>query len=240
MDLRRPPMGSDNRPFIAPNMFPLGHLTQFTGVADDIENGVAAAGDLLVMESSVVEEKTLDVQFLSKFYLAGGAASWKGCVAGDWVNFSLHAPATVGSSNPGAGVYDKFALGAGMNMYIPNATQQGGWDLDLTEKLNENVAFTKATPVPAPGQDGFFDYEPDTNVLTLNVTQTGRYNLFDFDVPMHTFVQKVPMIGDSLELFTVPAVKPYLCLPHWHVTITISNSTEKNVEFGAMLYRGIT
>ncbi len=239
MDLRRPPMGSDNRPFIAPNMFPLGHLTQFVGVADDIVNGVVAGGNLLVMSSSAVEEKSLDVQFLSKFYLAGGAASWKGCIAGDWVSFSLHAPATVGTSNPGAGVYDKYPLGGGMNMYIPNATQTGDWDLDLTEKLNENVAFTKVIPVPASNQDGFFDCDPDTNVVTLNTTQAGRYNLFDFDVPMHTFVQKVPMLGDSLELFTVPAVKPYMCLPHWHILIKINNSTVKDIEFGAMLYRGI-
>lgn len=239
MDLRYSPRGTDGRPFISPNIFPVGYLTQFTGVSDDIDNGIEGGGNLLVLSSSVVEEISLEVQFLRAYYLAGGAASWSGAVAGDWVGFQLVAPATAGTSNPGAGAYDKYAVGTGVHMYIPNATQTGDWDLDLDETLNENVDFTKVVPVPADNADGFFDWDRDTGVVTLNASQTGRYNLFDFLVSMHAFVKNVPLIGSSSSPFTVPAIKPYLCLPHWHVKITLNNSTAKALSLGAFIYRGI-
>jgi len=239
MDLKRPPMSSDNRPYIAPNMFPLGYMTQFSGVADDIDNGVEAAGLFIALSSSVVEEKSMEAQFLSAFYLAGGAAAWKGAVFGDWVKFELVAPLTAGTPHEGAGAYDKFAVGSGMYMYIPNATQEGDWDLDLSEKLNPNVDFTKVVPVPSSDNTGFFDWDMETGVVSLNVSQQGRYNLFDFAVPLHTFVQKVALIGDSHQLFTVPAIKPYLCLPHWRVKLVLNNSTEKTLDLGAFLYRGV-
>lgn len=239
MDFREAPISSDNRPYFAPNMFPLGYLTEFTGTSDDVANGVKADGDLLTLSSTVVETKTLDMQFIAKYYLAGGAASWKGAVLGDWVKFELHAPATVGTSNEGAGVYDKYALGGGANMFIPNATQTGDWDLNLTEKLNANVDFTKVVPVPASAQNGFFDWDVDTGLVTLNAGQKGRYNIFDFDVGMHAFVQKVPLVGESSQLYTVPAVKPYLCLPHWRIRLAIYNSTAKTLELAAFIYRGV-
>jgi len=241
VDLKRPPMSSDNRPYTAPNMFPMGYLTEFTGVGDDVTNGVIGGGALLALSSTIVEEKDLSFQFIRRFYLAGGAATWKGAVLGDWVRFGLHAPATVGTSNPGAGAYVKVevAPSSGMHVYVPHPTAQGNWDLNLTEKLNSKVGFTKVVPVPASNQDGFFDWDMNTGDVALNVLQKGRYNLFDFDVPMHTFVQKVSIIGESSQLFTVPAVKPYLCLPHWHIKLTINNSTAKILDLGAMIYRGV-
>lgn len=238
------PSSEDNRPYVAPNLFPAGYLTQYVGVADDVENGVVGGGNLLVLQSSQVEEVTLVVQFITKWYLAGGAASWKGAVAGDWVKFHLKAPATAGESNPGAGVFDKYQVAPGLNMFIPNATQQGDWDLDLEETLNANVPFTKVVPVPASKDTngdytGFFDWDPDTGVVMLNASQKGRYNLFDQVIPLHPFVQKVPLLGDSVESFTVPAIKPYLVLPHWQVILTLYNSTTKSLDLGAMVYRGI-
>jgi len=239
VDLRRAPVGSDNRPFFAPNIFPSGYLTQFVGVSDDVAAGVVGGGELITLTTDAVEVATVEIQFIHKFYLAGGAAVWDGAVLGDWVRFTLHAVGTAGTSNEGAGVYDKYPLGGGANMYIPNATQTGDWDLDLAEKLNANVDFTKVVPVPATGNTGFFDWDMDTGIVTLNVGQTGRYNLFDFEVTLHSFVNKVPLIGRSAQLFTVPAIKPYLCLPQWHVCLSINNSTEKTLELGVMIYRGI-
>ena len=239
VDLRMPPSSNDSRPFVAPTMFPVSYMAQFTGVSDDIVNGVVAAGDPITVSSTTVEVALIEVQFISKYRLAGGEAVWKGATIGDWVSFSLAAPGTTGTSNSGAGVYDKYALGAGMNMYIPNATQTGDWDIDLDEKFNSNVDFTKAVPVPALSLDGFFDWDMDTGVLTLNASKEGRYNLFDFELPLRTFVQKVPLIGESSQMFTVPAIKPYMCLPHWHVHLTVNNSSEKTLDFGAFLYRGL-
>ena len=231
---------SDNRMYSAPNLFPIGYLTQFVGVADDVTNGVEGEGNLLTLSSEEVETAELDFQFIKKFYLAGGSASWKGAVVGDWIKFELHAPATPGISNEGAGAYDKYPIGGGINLFIPNATTEGDWDLNLTEKLNSNVDFTKVVPVPAAGGNtGFFDWDQDTGAVTLNTEQKGRYNLFDSIMPMHEFVKKVPLLGDSVEPFTVPAVKPYLCLPHWHIKLSAYNSTVKRLDVAAFIYRGV-
>lgn len=233
------PRSADNKRFYAPDMFPVGFMAQFTGIGDDIDNGVTAGGDLITISSTQVEEKELCIQFLTRFHLAGGAATWKGAVLGDWVSFALHAPGTAGTSNSGSGAYDKYSLGTGMNMYIPNATQEGDWDLDLDEKLNSNVDMAKVVPVPAPGMDGFFDWDMYTGVVTLNASKLGRYNLYDFEIPLRTFVQKVPLLGDRPQMFTVPAIKPYMCLPQWHISLLLNNSTAKTLELGVFLYRGL-
>lgn len=240
VDLKRGPTASDNRPYFAQNMFPPGHFAQFVGKGDDITNGIEESGNLFALSSSSVETASVDIRFLEKYYLIGGAASWGGAVAGDWVDMRLKGPATSGTSNPGGGVYDKYALGGGANMFIPNATQTGDWDLNLSEKYNENVDFTKVVPIPAASKNGFFNFDSDTGVVSLNTAQTGSYNLFDFEVTLHAFVRKVPLVGVSQLGFTVPSVKPYLIIPQWKMVLSLNNSTSKDLELSAMFYRGIT
>ena len=231
------PKTDDDRPYYAPNLFPLGALTDFRGVADDVTNGVERAGSLFTLTTSSAEDVNLEFQFIKYGYIAGGHIQYKGAVLGDYVSYAIHSPATVGTENTGAGAYDKYQVGAGAYMYIPNATTTGDWDLNLTEKLNANVDFTKVAPVPAPAGDGFFDWNEVTEAVTLNALQKGKYNLFDFDVTLGRFVNNVPLLGDDHFPLTVPAVKPVKLLPHWHHKVTLHNSTAKQLDMAWIVYR---
>jgi hypothetical protein len=114
----------------------------------------------------------------------------------------------------------------------------GGWNLDLAEKENAHVAFTKVRPVPAPGNAGFFDWNSETGAVTVNAEQKGGYQLIDGDIVINEFVTKVALIGDDHFPLTVPAVRPVRILPHWKFVVTLHNSTLKTLQLAAMLYRG--
>ena len=117
--------------------------------------------------------------------------------------------------------YGYLTLPDNVNMFIPNATVEGDWDLNLAEPLNANVDFTKAVPVPAAVGTGFFDYDISSNTLSFNAEQTGGYNLFDVPLPISKHVNEVPLLGEGKGCTTVPAVKPAMCLPHWKFKATL-------------------
>lgn len=220
---------------ILPDMWPLGVITNFCGASDDLEDGIVGT-DILVIESTTQEDKTKTLRFIEPMHLAGGHLQYKGAVLGDHLSFVSKVPATSGTENPGDGSYMKYEVATGCNIFIPYPN--GGWDLDLDEPENANVTFPKCRPVPAPGGTGFFNYDYTTNVLTVNATQTGGYNLCDWEVTLAEFITCVPIIGDDHFPLTVPAVRPVLILPQWKHVITMHNSTAKTLQLAAMLYRG--
>lgn len=233
---QKTPQAADGKLYVSPDMWPLGTLTNFTGAADDVANGVEGA-DFLGLESTQVEDKTKTLQFIVPSYLAGGHIQYKGGVLGDHISFKTLVPGTVGTDvGAGQGSYAKAPIGGGINVFVPYPG--GGWDLNLTEKENANVAFTKVRPVPAPGSDGFFDWNPATGVVTVNAVQKGGFNLLDADIVINELVTKVGVIGDDHFPLTVPAVRPVRLLPQWKFVVTLHNSTAKTLQLAAMLYRG--
>jgi len=230
------PRAADGKLYVSPDMWPLGTLTNFTGAADDVANGVVGT-DLLAVESTEVEDKAKTLQFIEASYLAGGHIQYKGGVLGDHISFKTMVPGTVGTDvGAGQGSYAKVPIGGGINVFVPYPG--GGWDLNLTEKENANVQFTKVRPVPAPGSDGFFDWNPVTGVVTVNAAQKGGFNLIDGDLMINELVTKIAVIGDDHFPLTVPAVRPVKLLPHWKFVVTLHNSTAKTLQVAAMLYRG--
>jgi hypothetical protein len=230
------PQAADGKLYVSPDMWPLGTLTNFCGAADDVANGVEGT-DFLGIESTVQEDKTKALQFIAPSYLAGGHIQYKGAVLGDHISFSTVVPGTVGTDvGAGQGAYAKSPIGGGLSVFVPYPG--GGWNLDLAEKENANVAFTKVRPVPSPGNAGFFDWNPVTGVVTVNAAQKGGFNLIDGDLMINELVCKVGIIGDDHFPLTVPAVRPVRLLPHWKFVMTLHNSTAKTLQVAAMLYRG--
>lgn len=226
---------SDGKLYVSPDIWPLGTLTNFCGAADTVSDGTNGT-DPLMMESTQVEEKIKIIQFIKTVRLAGGHLQYVGAVLGDWLSFLVYVPATSGTSNPGHGSYAKTSIGGGVNLFLPYPN--GGWDLDLTEKENSNVSFVKVRPVPAPGGDGFFDWNEETGAVTPNAAQKGGYHLIDQDIPLSEFVTKVHIMGTDHFPLTIPAVRPVLMLPQWKCKITMKNSTAKTLQLAAMLYLG--
>lgn len=229
------PVAEDGRVFYAPNIFPVGVLTDFRGCNDDLENGIPCGGDLFTLEATIEGTVTKSIQFMQAGYLAGGYVFFSEAEIGDHISFDLTAPATAGTSNPGAGAYSKVEVGPGLHIYAPGG---GDWDLDLSEKFNANVKFFKVVPVPASAKDGFFDWNPDTEIVTVNTKQKGGYNLFDFPLMLGKFVNKAPLLGSDHFPLTVPAVKPIRILAQWQMTVRLYNSAAKTLQAAWTLYRG--
>jgi len=237
IDLRNPPRFSDGKPHYVPDIFPSGMVSNYTGVSDDVSNGVKFAGTEFSKAYVMGGSDSIEFQFIEWSYLAGGMVFYDGGKPGDKVSFSIYAPATVGTSNPGAGNYLKYEIAPNTHVYIPYPN--GGWDLDLSEKLNGNVTFTKVVPVPAPGNNtGWFDWDPDTETVSINVTGKGGYNLIDQPISLATFVSKIPLIGNGEVPLVIPAVKPMRVLAHWIHKVVIVNNSDKALDVGWILYLG--
>jgi hypothetical protein len=226
---------ADGKLYVSPDMWATGTLTNFCGAADTVATG-QRGDDLLSFISTAAGVLTKVFRFVQPAWLAGGHIQYQGAVSGDWINFTTTVPATAGVAAPGAGAYAKVPVGASKHVFVP--APGGGWDLDLVETENANVAFTKVRPVPAPGNHGFFDYDMDTEAVTPNVAGKGGYHLCDYEVVLAEFITKVSLLGSDHFPLTVPAVRPILILPHWQHHFALNNATEKTLTVASMLYIG--
>ena len=170
------------------NRVPNGYSLYVVGESDDIANGIYGGGDELQFSES---NNSVDFRLLNHYYAIGARAIWSGCDINNYFNATLIAPASSGATNQ-TGDYDKVEIipSSGLHLFKPVDTGTGSWDMTLTDTLT-NTSILKATPVPATGNNGWFDYDSTTNILTANMEQTGGYNLYDFDVNLHSFGRKV-------------------------------------------------
>lgn len=176
---------------VASNRIPPGYSICATGIADNIVNGTYGDGYHLMLSDVDVPggSNHACLQFLDHWYAIGGRVFWEGGTLNDSANATLVAPATTGLAHT-TGDYTKINLGGPYNMIKPVATTTGDWSMDLAAKLNVHVSILAATPVPIAGNTGWFDYNSDTNVMSRNMTQTGGYNLYDFDINLFALVRK--------------------------------------------------
>lgn len=184
------PKTEDMRDIGVVNRIPLGFTIYPTGRADNITNGTY--GDGVKLKFTDVTPGTTDkatIQFLSHWYGIGGRIIWESASLEDEMNAVLVAPASTGWTNS-TGDYNKYNVGGPYNMLIPVAEGTGAWTVNLTTKIT-NTQILKSTPVPAAGNVGWFDYNSETNVLTRNMTQTGGYNLYDFDINLFRFANTI-------------------------------------------------
>ena len=237
IDLNKVPRNSDNKPFMVPVIHHDHDKFIHAGSSDDIANGVRWDGPLFELSRTDAGDALQTFQFLEWVRIAGAHVTCTGNAVGDHVHGKVFAPssAPAASSNPGAGAYDKYNLGTGMNVFIPNGTQTGDWDLDLSSRLNANCNITKVCPVTAEDGDGWFDYDSDTGDVTLNTTQTGWYNLFDFDVPLLRIIPKAPLPFSGFWNLAPANVRPMLLLPHWKLEVTLTRATSGTVSVNWIL-----
>lgn len=213
----------DGAPVVAANTWPLEQSVVRCGEGDDVANGVVGGGVEYHMQNATGDsEVTSDSQFMHPIRLGGGNIRWENCEYLDYASMKVCAPATVGTENVGSGEYAKLDLGGGASLYVAPGTPGAGandWDIDLTEKLNGNVNFTKAVPVPAVLGNGFFT---TTDGTALAYTPgTGTHNLFDFTLDLNMFVRKMWLIGSGRESLTVGDNIPAVVLPQWHSVVTL-------------------
>ena len=230
VNLWKPPTLSDGRQIITTTAFGNELDVYFCSRGDDVTNGLKLRGEHFVCTKTDSGDASFEWQYITSVHINGGMVTYRNASVVDkdncdYVRYQIYAPATVGTSNPGSGGYNKVDMGGGAHMYTRNATNEGDWDLNLTEKLNANVDFTKVTPIPANGA-GDFDYNPDTEAVTLNSSGTGNSYLFDFNYVLTEIVNDEKMDGDGVVPFTVPATYIAKKLhPHWKHKVLIHRHT---------------
>ena len=159
---------------------------------------------------------------LDHFYLVGAQVFADGITVGNhYISAQLHAPASVGLTNT-TGDYNKQALGGGMNMIVPVSEGTGSWSMDLDAK-QANTNILKATPVPVAGNNGWFDYDKDTNILTRNMDQEGGYNLYDFGIPIHHFARRA-WIHDGFAKVTAEGTVAKQLFNFWQIKFELNTS----------------
>jgi len=219
------------------NRVPNGYSLYITGVSDDLNgSGVFGTGNTLLFDSTDI---TRDFQLINHYYAIGARAMWESCSLSNFFNATLIAPASSSLINQ-AGDFNKVEIipSSGLNIIVPAAVGQGAWDIDLSECFTSTNVL-KSTPVPAAGNDGYFDYVSDTNVLTVNTAGEGGYNLYDFDVNLHSFGRKVwgtPQNGGLTEL-DVSGLVGKLLYNTWKVKLDFGiNSGSLSTEKAAVIF----
>lgn len=229
------PKTADNRSILATNRIPPGYTIYPTGVSDNIISGTYGDGyDIKMDDSNVGTSNKATVQFLQHWYGIGGRIIWESATLADSVSAMLVAPASTGLTQA-TGDYTKYALGGPYHIILPVTAGTGDWSINLTSKLS-NTSILKCTPVPAAGNNGWFDYDSDANALTRNMTQTGGYNLYDFDINLFRFARKIwgrKMDGAESMLETTDVVGKLL-YNSWQIRFQLDNVTA-GVKCGAVI-----
>ena len=211
----------DGAAVVAANTWPIEQSVVWCGESDHIPTGTIGGGQYYRVQTTTAGNTDLESQYLEEVRLGGGYLFWEGAAYGDYAEMKVFAPATVAVSNPGAGEYGKLDLGGGAHVYVPGATPGADgpdWDIDLSETLNANVAFTKAVPVPAVNGDGFFTYADE---LLTSTPGTGTHNLFDFQLDLNEFVRKMWLLGANSQSLTILENIPAVLLPQWRGCVRI-------------------
>lgn len=217
---------------VAVNKIAPGYTVYQTGKGD----GVATSPGFRTGEDLKFDYVTTSRRFQMKqaWFLLGGRVIWEGADLDDHMNAKLVAPATVGTN--AAGNFNKYALGGGLNMFVPATPGAGAWTLDLTEKYT-GTDVLKCCPVPSSTNTGYFDYDIDTNTLTVNATATGNYNLFDFELTMFHLASRIwgsKMDGAESHLDVTEVVGKTL-LANWIVQLDLVTVKTSGIKVGVVM-----
>lgn len=169
----------DDRQLVVTSRLPSGYSTCPMGRGDDIAAASYGTGAPLLLS---VASPTKRFQLLNHWYGTGGRVTWEYSNLDSSVGAILKAPATQGLT-AGAGDYNV----VGGVKIVPVATGTGTHSLDIEAKLT-GTQILKCTPVPSPGNLGYFDYDSSTNALTRREDMLGGYDLYLAEIPMFRFV----------------------------------------------------
>jgi len=211
------------------NRIPAGYTVYPTGIADDITNGNYGGGTKLKMDSTTT---FVELQMLDHYYAIGGRAIWENAHLDCYMDAKLCAPASTGLTNV-TGDFIKYNVGGPYNLIAPVSAGTGDWDIDLTA-TQTNTSILKCVPVPSSGNNGFFDYNSDTNVITPRLDQKGGYDLYDFNIDLFAFCRYCwGKAGNGSEtLLDIPNVIGKLLFNFWKIRFDLKHdggtlSTEK-------------
>lgn len=225
---------ADHRALIACNRVPSGYTVYLCGSSDDVISGVYGAGGAIKLDWNTTQ---FELQLLRNFYAIGGRVFWEGADLSDHVDVKIYGPASTGLTLA-TGDYNKVEVipSSGLYIIVPTTPGTGAWSMDLADTLNGNVDILSKTPIPAPAKDGYFNYDKDTNALTANLTGTGSYNLYDFDIDLHRYGSNIfgrPTGSESW--FESTDIVGKLSLAMWKMRFNLTTVKESGIGCGVVM-----
>jgi hypothetical protein len=173
-------------------------------------------GERFELSHAEAEDASVTWQYRDPVWMAGGRLKYSGAVLGDWVSFTVFAPATEVVANEGNT--------GNANLVFPGiivpAAGDGAYDVDLDA----------AHPVPAPGADGYWDYELPANMKfagTVTPSSTpgaAKYHLIAARFDLTKFVAEEGLLGEGMTTYEPQNINASLCLPEWRFECVAHNA----------------
>lgn len=211
----------DGRLIVQPVTLGSGQWHYWHGEGDDVTSDPKTVGGGTPFQaSSTSGSVTTSWSYRDPTWIAGGSLKYSGALLGDYVSFTIYAPATPITPSSGGNTGNCNLHPSGI--LIP-AAGDGAWDVDLTA----------ATPIPtsdfAP-YSGFWNYELPSNmmgkgVLTPGVPGESKYHLIPARVDLNRFVKRERLLGTDTVLYEPTNINVSICLPEWKFECTLHNAS---------------
>lgn len=222
-----PALENDGKILVTPYPASEGYKTWFTGAGDQLSPLVRGGGQRIKLQWDANENrgaKQIDLQFAEPVEMHDGGAfyspvnSWS---IDDNMTVRLIMPATV-TTISGSGNCNRVASGLGYDVVVP-AAGDGGHEVDLTT----------AVPVPDPNNQGFWNVDHDTGVITPGSPGASGFNLLTVEVPAN-FLRNVPL-GHPMGHFDIDAYKAEWVHPTWKIRIIVDKQSAGAGDFAGWL-----
>jgi len=173
------------------------------------------AGEQFKLSRSTDGDSDVSWQYRDPVWMAGGEITYKNAQLGDYVSFCVYAPATPVTASSGGNT-------GNCNVYygvIVPAAGNGAYNVDLDE----------AYPVPAPSEDGYWDYAlPATMQFggTLSISGSpgaAKFHLITQRFDLTRFVAQELLLGDGQRAYEPQNINASLCLPEWRFECVLHN-----------------
>lgn len=218
---------NDNKPIIT--VFPAkeGHKTFFTGAGDDLSptppesgrgNGTKLLFDFNGHTAPTTIEKILEFQEVIEvhdgqlFYRP--VDNWDPLI--DYFDLKIRMPASTVSVNGGGTGNCNLVDAGGYNVIVP-AAADGGHDIDLVNN---------AVPIKAVENDGYWNLDWDTLVITPAAGPVGNINLLDIQIEAYS-CRNMPL-GHPMGVFDIEAYKTEFVHPSWKIIICLTKASSSD------------
>jgi hypothetical protein len=190
----------------------------------------------------------VDCFFRDPCYLVGGQLFTYESDFGDSLTMDVVIPAsTVEATTPGTGDCILYPVGPGINMIIPHPTGTHNvltkipvpwgddyWDPTPGGSFWKVTASEESDALPIEGP-GFI--RSATTIVDGQPVGHGRFNLFDFPIPVirHVCSMPVPPAGTVLDL-SPPNVAAKLILPQWIIRVKLNKTDAGSTKIAWFLH----
>jgi hypothetical protein len=163
--------------------------THYMGRGDDLGSSLHGESDVSFALTCSGTYEEADFKFISdgQVYLRGAAFGWENCAWGVEVSAEMYADYTPLYTAPSNNLY---GVDAYHRIYVPAS----------------GVYSFAGNPVPVPATDanglpcGYWNVSADGMSLEYSPTCSGSYDLYDVEVQVARFVQKIPTYGTNYAL----------------------------------------